>query len=175
MDNQGLDDKDTFILDAAIWQTIVREIDNSHMMELTQLCNRPSRDINTMHNTFKAAEWSSWLLYHSILQLQGRLPDSYMNNCKDLVKISVFICSEHITKYQIKECQKLCIPCVINYNGLHFYSRREGLKLLMSNLHAIVHIADTLTHLGRGPEWWCFAAKRFHSTLQGTVNSKVQI
>ena len=79
-DNRGLDDKDTFVLDVATWETIGREMENSRMTVPTQPFGRPPRDINTKHNTFKAAEWSSWLLYYSIPLLQGRLPEKYMNN-----------------------------------------------------------------------------------------------
>ena len=161
----GLDAKDTFVLDAATWETIGREMENSRMTVPTQPFGRPPRDINTKHDTFKAAEWSSWLLYYSTPLLQGKLPGKYMDNWKDLVKIWGFICSKDITKEQIEECRELCIQYVINYERLYFRGRWERLRLLKSNLHAILHVADALTDLGPGPGWWGFPAERFNSTL----------
>ena len=151
-ENGGLDDKDTFILDAETWETIGREMENSRITVPTQPFGRPPRDINTKHNTFKAAEWSSWLLYYSIPLLQGRLPDKYMDNCKDLVQIWGYIYSKEITKDQIEECRELCIQYVMNYERLYFRGRRDRLRLRKSNLHAVLHVADTLTDLGPGPE-----------------------
>ena len=82
-----MNDKDTFVVDAATWETIGREMENSAITVPTKSFCRAPRDINTKHDTFKAAELSSWLLYYSIALLQERLPDSDLNNWKDLVKI----------------------------------------------------------------------------------------
>lgn len=46
---------------------------------------------------------------------------------------------------------------------------------MKSNIHALLHLADSLSDLGPGYVWWAFPGERFNGMLEGKVKSKVRI
>lgn len=64
---------------------------------------------------------------------------------------------------------------VKDYERLYFRGRRDRLKILKSNLHSLLHLADSLADLGPGYVWWCFSGERFNRMLEGKAKSKVRI
>ena len=190
---QGYDGRDEFVLPANEWATIGEEMENSRST-VPGAFGRPPRNIDRLFNSFKAAEWSSFLLLYSLPVFEGRLPGRYLDNWKDLIRIWALVCKRSITKEELATVQLLCerydacIPSFLHiypnnchnsyvkdYERLYFRGRRDRLKILKSNLHSLLHLADSLADLGPGYVWWCFSGERFNGMLEGKAKSKVRI
>jgi len=76
---QGYDGRDEFVLTANEWVVIGEEMERSRST-VPGAFGRPPRNIDRLFNSFKAAEWSSFLLLYSLPIFVNRLPQRYLDN-----------------------------------------------------------------------------------------------
>lgn len=67
---------------------------------------RPPGNVATYNASFKAAQWSSFLLYYLIHLLHGRMPQCYLDHWRKLVKIWEFVCRRSLTKEELLEVEE---------------------------------------------------------------------
>ena len=72
----------------------------------TEPFGRPPRDVAVYNGSFKAAEWSSFLLYYSIPLLHGRMPERYLYHWRKLLKIWEYVCRYSMTKEELVEVEE---------------------------------------------------------------------
>ena len=170
----GLDDDDEFVMPMHICERIGQDMHNARTT-VPAVYGRPTRDISKYFWSFKAAEWSSWILLYSIPLLHESMPQRYVNHKKIIVRICTFICARAISKEECNELERLCMDYVIGYEGLYFRGRWSRSKLMKSNLHIITHLANMIRDAGPVVGWWCFPIERFKRMIEGKVRSKVPI
>ena len=126
-DPVGLDENDEFILSKDVWETIGQEMHDGRTT-IPAVYGRPPRNIFKYHNSFKAAEYSNWILLHSVLLLCGRLPERYLEHRKIYVRIWSYVCAREITKEEINDLEKLCKEYIIGYEQLYCRGRNSRLR-----------------------------------------------
>jgi len=82
----GYDEHDKFVLTHKVWKRIGEEIQQSRKTIPSAFGCSPC-NIDILINTFKAAEWSMFLLLYSLPVFTGWLPDRYLSSWTDLIRI----------------------------------------------------------------------------------------
>ena len=155
-----------------MWQAIGEEMQRCRTT-VPGAFGRPPRNVHRIFNSFKPAKWSSFILLYSLPVFIGRLPTRYLENLKHLIRIWSILCQREITKVEIEQLRMLCQRYIQDFKRLYFRARRDRLKIPISNLHSILHMADALTHFGPGYGCWCFSGERFNGMIEGKAKSKV--
>ncbi|KAI5810878.1 hypothetical protein DFH27DRAFT_648291 [Peziza echinospora] len=115
------------------------------------------------------------LLLNSIPLIEGRVVQRYLEHWKNLVRIWVYLCMKTIIKERINDLEKTCIRFVKYFEKLYYRGRRSRLKLMKSNSHSLLHLADAIRDAGPGWVWWCFGAESFNGMIDGMAKSKVHL
>lgn len=107
-------------------------------------CCRQPRPISKRAH-YKANEWRSVLIFYSLLILLGILPEPYYSHFKKLVLAIRILLQGSFTYDDVRKADKLLVSFVENYENLY------GKKLMLYNVHMLLHLGKVTTMLG--PIW----------------------
>ena len=112
---------------------------------------RALRDIFVYHNSFKAEEWSSWLIYYAPPLLFNRMhPDVYRHFMKLVIAVEISI-DYSIEYQQVDRIRKLLVEYVSEYEDLYYRREQGRVSACLSTFHFLLHLADNI--LDCGPSW----------------------
>ncbi|XP_037525496.1 uncharacterized protein LOC119402423 [Rhipicephalus sanguineus] len=94
---------------------------------------------------WKASEWQQWLLYFSLVCVDGILPDKYQKHFSLLVKAVYLLLGDTVSTKDISDSTECLVQFVVQVQFL--YSKKE----MTSNVHLLLHLAKSATK--QGPLW----------------------
>ncbi|XP_037560291.1 uncharacterized protein LOC119437304 [Dermacentor silvarum] len=94
---------------------------------------------------WKASEWQQWLLYFSLVCLDGMLPGKYMKHFSLLVKAMHLLLADTVSAEDINQSTECLVQFVVKVQFL--YSKKE----MTSNVHLLLHLAKSASM--QGPLW----------------------
>jgi len=131
---------------------------------------RPPSDISRLPRTlnerkfWKGSEWKSFLLYYSLLVLNGQLPSKYLNHWFLLVYAMHILLRDTVCKKDVSLSQKVLLEFVVGVHTLY------GLEYCTFNVHQLLHFPAAV--LNWGP-LWAFSCFRFEDNI-GQILSLVK-
>lgn len=122
---------------------------------------------------WKASEWRSFLLFYSLLILNGVLKKKYWNHLSLLVFALHILLQQQFKRCEVSVAEIALKKFVIQFEVLY------GIKNVSFNVHLLTHLADSVKNWG--PLWATstFSFESFNGTLlkffNGTTHVPVQI
>ncbi|KAG1652613.1 hypothetical protein GQR58_026194 [Nymphon striatum] len=113
---------------------------------------------------WKGSEWKSFLLYYSLIVLQGTLPQQYFNHWFLLVFSINLLLQDKINPIDVDLAEKTLMRFVQNVPVLY------GREYCTFNVHQLLHITDAVRDWG---PLWVFSCFRFESNI-GQMTSLVR-
>ena len=95
-----------------------------------------SRSIKERAN-WKASEWQSWILFYSLICLQGILPKKYYNNLCMFVCAMNILLEDSIDSEMLEKAKVLLITFIVNFEKLY------GKNFMHYNVHLLLHLVDS--------------------------------
>ncbi|XP_053598085.1 uncharacterized protein LOC128668679 isoform X1 [Microplitis demolitor] len=117
-------------------------------------CITRSPRIVTEREIWKASEWRSWLLFYSLICLNGILPKKYLDHLALLVKALNIMLSEKIEKKELFVAGFFLIKYVV------LYQEYFGKNAMTYNIHLLLHMEKSILNLG---PLWCHNAFCFEN------------
>ena len=168
----GDEEAEAIALSQESWRDIGRDMENSRKTIPTAY-GRAVRNIYTYHSSFKAEEWSSWLLYYSPILLRGRLrADLYEHYMKLVTAIEIAIDYE-VTIQEIHTIKRLLAEFVSDYERLYYRHEIHRISACLSTYHFLLHLADSISNCGPTWVYWQFPCERLCGMLKAKVKSRV--
>ena len=134
---------------------------------------RHPRDIKDHSGHWKASECRSWLFFYSVPVLFGLLHKQYYYHYLLLVEAIYTLNLDAISEKQIQRSEEL----LIKFCGL--FATLYGDQHMSANLHQLLHLPDTVRHLGPLWVYSCFPFESLNGKLtslfHGTQNPVIQI
>ncbi|CAN7996964.1 unnamed protein product, partial [Ixodes hexagonus] len=144
---------------------LLKEIDERLLkIKPPQCLARLPRSIQ-LRKYWKAVEWQQWLLYFSLVCLDGILPQRYFKHFSLLVRGIFLLLQDKITPSDIAESTDCLVQFVV---GVQFmYSEKE----MTSNVHQVLHLSRSVVL--QGPLWAhsCFCFEANMGKLKNLVTS----
>lgn len=135
--------------------------------------SRVPRSIKDHLSYWKASECRSWLFFYAIPVLHGILPEIYLNHFALLVEAIYVLNSESISSEQLSYCDRLLYHFCCTFSTLY------GERYMTAVVHQLVHLTDTVRHLGPLWVYSCFAFEDANGMLlkmvKGTQKPEIQI
>ena len=168
------DEEHCYVLSNRTWEEIGEEQVNCRRVISSSLARTP-RSIWTHHRSYKAKEWESWLFLFSVPLLVGRLPDYCLQHWKLLKDAFSLLYQTQISRAEAQEARKLLIDFVLQYEAIYFQQEKSRLKACTSQIHALLHIVDSVTWLGPVFCFWQFPLERYVGAMERLATSKSEI
>lgn len=114
---------------------------------------------------WKAVEWQQWLLYFSLVCLDGILPERYLTHFSLLVKGTFLLIQDRVSSSDIATSTDCLVQFVV---GMQFlYAEKD----MTSNVHQFLHIPKSVVL--QGPLWAhsCFCFEASMGRLKGLITS----
>ncbi|CAN8023425.1 unnamed protein product [Ixodes persulcatus] len=86
---------------------------------------------------WKASEWQQWLLYFSLVCVDGILPERYLNHFSLLVRGIFLLLQDEVSTADISDSTDCLVQFVVGVQFL--YSEKER----TSNVHLLLHLAKS--------------------------------
>ncbi|KAM7313376.1 uncharacterized protein ISCGN_003242 [Ixodes scapularis] len=114
---------------------------------------------------WKASEWQQWLLYFSLVCVDGILPERYLNHFSLLVRGIFLLLQDEVSTADISDSTDCLVQFVVGVQFL--YSAKE----MTSNVHLLLHLAKSVVL--QGPLWAhsCFTFEANMGRLKSLVTS----
>ncbi|XP_037515517.1 uncharacterized protein LOC119391944 [Rhipicephalus sanguineus] len=91
---------------------------------------------------WKASEWQQWLLYFSLVCVDGMLPGKYQKHFSLLLKAVYLLLEDTVSAKDISDSTDCLVQFVVQVQFL--YSKKE----MTSNVHLLLHLAKSATMQG---------------------------
>ncbi|CAN7945486.1 unnamed protein product, partial [Ixodes hexagonus] len=114
---------------------------------------------------WKATEWQQWLLYFSLVCVEGVLPGCYLTHFSLLVRGIFLLLQDEVSSADIADSTDCLVHFVVGVQFL--YSEKE----MTSNVHQLLHLAKSV--MLQGPLWAhsCFGFEASMGKLKNLVTS----
>ena len=128
----------------------LREL-NKRLLNIT-----PSHETHRLPRAFmekakwKATEWRSWLLFYSLICLQGLVPTEVLNHYALLVESIFILLQDSISEAELRACEEKLILFVAQCQEMF------GNSVMTFNVHSLLHVVQSVRMTG--PLW---ATSRF--------------
>lgn len=134
---------------------------------------RHPRDIKEQSKYWKASECRAWLFFYSVPVLFGILKEQFFQHFLLLVESIYILNLDSISIQELNHCEEMLIKYCCMFSALY------GDQHMSANLHQMVHLTDTVKHLGPLWVYSCFSFESLNGKLvslfHGTQNPIVQI
>ena len=144
------------LLNSNSLKTIKEMIQN---VKLPADVGRIPSNIESNHSRFTAEEWKNWTLYYSPFVLRNVLPDKDYKCWQKFVLACTFLCSPHVTEYEINLANSFFFAFGSKVEELY------GAKVITPNMHFHGHLAECVRDYGPVQAFWCFAFERFNGVI----------
>jgi len=168
----GGEEAEVIALGRESWLDIGRDMENSRKTIPTAY-GRAVRDIYNHHSSFKAEEWSGWLLYYSPILLRGRLRAELYEHYMKLVTAIEMAIDYEVTDQEINTIKRLLAEFVADYERLYYRHEMHRISACLSTYHFLLHLADSITNCGPTWVYWQFPCERLCGMLKTKVKSRV--
>ena len=122
-----------------------------------------------------AAGWSTYGLIYAIPTLTGRLPESYLDNFKIFIEAYEMMIWKKHNHESLRIMKDLWIQFVRGYERLYYRDQPARLRLMSSNVHLLLHIADSIANHGSVASFWEYGIERIGDMLINMVQSRRKI
>ena len=175
-----------YILSNDQWKDIGRELVAATKTVPASIA-RALRDITTHVSGYRASSWSTFILLYAIPVLKDRLPNKYLKNLQVFIRAYEMMLRTEHTPESIEEMRALWIEFVEGYQDIYVRYQAadadseplpldpERIRLMTTNVHATLHIADHILDLGNTRVYWEYSVERLGDMLQGMIRSRVKI
>ena len=142
-----------------------KKIVDGYMMSI-----RPIKEMQRVQRTmsdkskWKALEWKWFLFYYGLIVLEDILDDKLLESFALYVKSSYLLCSTHIEKSELEECDVDILRFVCDCE--RFY----GLQFMTSNIHSARHLVECVKKNGPLPFYSTFPFESKYSDFKNSVN-----
>jgi Transposase family tnp2 len=168
------DEDDELAIPKRTWSQIGQDMEDSRMSIPTSY-GRALRNIYTYHGSFKAEEWSNFLLYYSPVLLHGRdrlRRDLFEHYCKLIAAIELAI-DYDITFEDIDRIKALLVDFVSGYEELYYQYDEQRINACLPTFHLLLHLSESLSNCGPAWVFWQFPCERVCGMLKPMVKSRV--
>ena len=119
---------------------------NERLMKMTppHEIHRQPRPMNEKAK-WKASEWRSWLLFYSIVCLQGLIPTEVLNNYSLLVESIFILLQDSISEEELRVCEEKLFVFVAQCQEMF------GNNVMTFNIHSLLHLVQSVRMTG--PLW----------------------
>ncbi|KAI5811726.1 hypothetical protein DFH27DRAFT_475271, partial [Peziza echinospora] len=128
---------------------------------------RKPRNINLYYARYKAFEWATFVQYYSLPLLYQRLPQRYYEHWRCLVELWTLCIARRITERVVQRIHQLACAFVKGTQNLYYQHKPKRSTIMDSNVHALLHLADTIRDMGPGWVTWAAPIERYCGTLAG--------
>jgi hypothetical protein len=171
-EDESSDEDDIQIaLSAKTWTSIGMDMEKSRRTIPTSY-GRALRNISKYHGSFKAEEWSSYLLYYSPVLLRDRLaPELYQHHMKLVTAIEIVIDYE-ITQDDLDKARTLLMQFVSDYERLYYRYNQKRIRACLSTVHLLLHVTESIADCGPAWVYWQFPCERLCGLLKPKVKNR---
>jgi hypothetical protein len=133
---------------------------------------RALRSVYTYNHSYKAEEWSSFLLYYSPIFLRPYLYQDLYQHYSKLVSAIERAIDYEITFQDINHIRTLLIEFVSEYEQMYYQYNIQRVSACLSTFHLLLHLADSLTDCGPAWVFWQFPCERLCGMLKPMVKNR---
>src|SRR5437667_9134820 len=132
------------------------------------------RDISRYSGSFKAEEWSNFLLHYSsvLLHGRGRLRQDLFEHYGKLVAAIDIAIDYDLTTEQINSIKTLLIEFVSNYERLYYQYDLLRISACLPTFHLLLHLHESISDCGPAWVFWQFPCERVCGMLKPMVKNR---
>ena len=164
----------SYVLSSRVWEQIGNE-QLACCKLLSSSTARTPRSIWVNHASYKAKEWESWLFLFSVPLLVGRLPDYCLRHWKLLRNAFSILYRQSLTRNDVLNAHRMLQEFVVDYEAIYFQQNKFRLKACTSQIHALLHLVDSVMSLGPVSCFWQFPLERYVGIMERLATSKSEI
>jgi hypothetical protein len=163
---------DNIRLHTDVWKDIGGDMDRSRKTIPTSF-GRALRNIEKYWRSFKAEEWSAFLISYSPILLRNRLPAELYAHYLKLVTAVTMAVDYEITFDDCQTIKTLLEEFVSDYERLYYRYQLDRLRACLPTIHLLLHLADSILDCGPAWNFWQFPCERLCGMLKPMVHSRV--
>src|SRR5437667_6003099 len=132
------------------------------------------RDISRYSGSFKAEEWSNFLLHYSsvLLHGRGRLRQDLFEHYGKLVAAIDIVIDYDLTTEQINSIKTLLIEFVSEYEKLYYQYDDLRISACLPTFHLLLHLHESISDCGPAWVFWQFPCERMCGMLKPMVKNR---
>ena len=144
-------------------------------MKISFYLNHASCHIDNHFNSYKIAEWKTWLKYYDISLLDQNLDDKQLQNFSDLSCIYILATQYMIQQSELHTVSALCSHFIQSYERLYYQNDSRQLSVCTVNIHYLTHLAAHIQDCESAWYWWQFSMKCYCDIIKSMSQSKIQL
>jgi Transposase family tnp2 len=164
---------DELAIPKPIWRQIGRDMQNS-LRSIPSSYGKALRDISKYSGSFKAEEWSNFLLHYSsvLLHGRGRLRQDLFEHYGKLVAAIDLAIDYEIAVENIDAIKTLLIDFVSDYERLYYQYNGARISACLSTFHLLLHLHESISDCGPAWVFWQFPCERVCGMLKPMVKNR---
>jgi len=162
---------DELAIPRAIWNDIGRDMECS-LRSILSPYGKALRNIYKYNRSFKAEEWSNFLLHYSSVLLHGRLRQDLFKHYGKLVTAIDLAIDYEITVENIRCIKSLLIEFVSEYEKLYYQYDELRISACLPTFHLLLHLHESISDCGPAWMFWQFPCERMCGMLKPMVKNR---
>jgi Transposase family tnp2 len=162
---------DELAIPKPIWRDIGSDMERS-LRSIPSSYGKSLRNIQKYNKSFKAEEWSNFLLHYSSVLLHDRLRQDLFEHYGKLVAAIDLAIDYEISNENIRCIKSLLIDFVSEYEELYY--QYEVLRVLacLPTFHLLLHLHESISDCGPAWVFWQFPCERMCGMLKPMVKNR---
>jgi len=162
---------DELMMPRPIWVDIGNDMECS-LRSIPTSYGKSLQYIHKYHRSFKAQEWSNFLLHYSSVLLHGRLRQDLFEHYGKLVAAIDLAIDYEITTRNIRDIKRLLTDFVSDYEKLYYQYEEPRISACFATFHLLLHLHESISDCG--PVWvfWQFPCERMYGMLKPMVKNR---
>jgi len=133
-------------------------------------------NIDLYSGSFKASEWSNFLLHFSSVLLHGgyRLRQDLFEHYSKLVAAIDLAIDYEVLWEDIDHIKALLLDFVSDYKKLYYQYDRDRIAACLPTIHLLLHLHESISDCGPAWVFWQFPCERLCGMLKAMVHNRSQ-
>lgn len=178
-DENELGNEDELAMSKKTWREIGAEMEGS-IKTIPSSFGKALRNIYLYSGSYKASEWSNFLLHYSSALLhvqhrgQHRLRRDLFEHFGKLVTAVSLAIDYDISHEDISNIKTLLVEFVSDYEKLYYQYKAERISACLATFHLLLHLHESLADCGPAWVFWQFPCERIVGMLKPLVKNRSQ-
>ena len=162
---------DELAISRPMWRDIGKEMECS-LRSIPASYGKSLRNIQKYHRSFKAEEWSNFLLHYSSVLLYGRLRQDLFEHYGKLVAAVDLAIDYEITTGNIRDIRRFLTDFVSDYEKLYYQYDELRIAACLATFHLLLHLHESISDCGPAWVFWQFPCERICGMLKPMVKNR---